>query len=91
MPIPAPRRLVRTPAVSGNGAAVSNAETRSSRSAIGNAEQKTGKEVILAEVRGQRIPLSTDSHGRDLLLIPPGSDGFNPQEMVNTINTLSQH
>ena len=36
---------------------------------------KSGKEVALAFVRGSRIPLSTDSQGRDLLLIPPGSDG----------------
>ena len=34
-----------------------------------NEVSKSGKEVELAEVRGIRISLSTDSQGRDLLLI----------------------
>ena len=71
-PIPAPRRLVRMLAANGNGTDASSAVTRSSSSATENAEPKTGKEVVLAEVRRHLISLSTDSQGRDLLLIPPG-------------------
>ena len=64
---------------------------------------KSGKEVALALVRGSRIPLSSDSQGRDLSLIPPGSDGFSSlnklnslsefsmQGMVDKVNTLPQH
>ena len=55
-----------------------------------NETPKSGKEVVLAEVRGIRISLSTDSQGRDLSLIPPESDGFSMQEIVNKVNTLPQ-
>ena len=64
------------PAASNDGADASNAVIRSSRTANENAVEKSGKEVGLAEVRGLGISLFTDSQGRDLLLILPGSDGF---------------
>ena len=104
-PIPAPRRLVRTPAANGNGADASSAATQSSISATESVEPKTVKEVVLAEVRGIRISLSTDSQGRDLLLIPPGSDRYStpnrfgtpsemntlPQQKSKVLNTLPQY
>ena len=95
-PIPAPRRLVRTSAANKEEAASVGVTKGSSE---GN---KSGKEVELVEVRGIRISLSTDSQGRDLSFIPPGSDGFSPliksstlnefrmQEMVDEGNTLPQ-
>ena len=70
-----------------------SAVTQSPSSATGSAEPKTGKEVVLAEVRRHRISLSTDSQGRDLLLIPPGYDGHSMSNWFgtpNTINTLPQ-
>ena len=54
---------------------------------------KSGKETIIAEVRGFRILLSTDSQGRDLPLIPLGSDGFSIQNLSgirDQMHTLPQ-
>ena len=95
-PIPAPRRLVRMPAATGIEAGAASAVIQSSSSAIENAEPKTGKEVVFAEVRRHHISLSDDSQGRDLSLIPPGSDGhstLNTHSMLNRgnmSNTLPQ-
>lgn len=50
---------------------------------------KSGKEVELAEVRGIRISLSTDSQGRGLPLIPPVSDGFSSLDRFSSLNELS--
>ena len=63
------------PTANGNGTDAPSAGTQSSSSATGNAEPKTGKGVVLAEVRRHRISLSDDSQGRGLSLIPPGSNG----------------
>ena len=57
---------------------------RQSNATMGGQEFKDGSKMV----RGPRISLSTDSQGRDLLLIPPGSDGFGMQEMVDKVNTL---
>ena len=62
------------PVDNGNGAGAAIAMTQSLGSAIESAEPKTGKEVVLAEVRRHRISLSDDSQGRDLSLI--GFDGY---------------
>ena len=104
-PIPAPRRLVRMPAVIENGADVVSAVTQNPSSVIESAELKTGKEVVFAEVRRHRISVSDDSQGRDLSLIPPGFDGLSmltkvgrvntrphlPQQKSATLNTLPQY
>ena len=93
------------PAANGNGADASSAVIQSSSSATEGAEPKTGKEVVLAEVQRHCISLSNDSQGRDLLLIPPGSDGHSmpnrvsmqseintlPQQKSNVLNTLPQY
>ena len=68
---------------------------RDSGSRIENEISKSGKKDAIADVRCFRIPLSTNSHGRDLLLIPPGSDGFgmpnvnSTPNLNNTANTIS--
>ena len=108
-PIPAPRRLVRMPAANSEWAGATNSgAVQSSESENGKEREKSGKEVALGfqgfhisafifSVRGFHVSLSTDSQGRDLLLIPPGSNGFSTQrkssshEMVNDISTLPQY
>ena len=42
-----------------------------------------GKEDVIVDVRGFRIPLSTDSQRRVLSLIPPGSDGFSAPNVLD--------
>ena len=83
--IPAPKRVARlltenreampTRRVAGAGQKL--------ESEIGRSEVKSGKKAAIAEVRGFHIPLSTDSQGRDLLFIPPGSDGFSMKSKFN--------
>ena len=87
-PIPAPRRVVRMPAVNENGADSISMVPQNPSPAIGNAEPKTGKEVVFAEVSRHRISLSDDSQGRDLSLVPPGSDGLGMLTKVSMLNTL---
>ena len=70
-PVPAPRRLIPAPVVSDQGVTTEVAITQNSSSAVADAGPKTGKEVVIAEVRRHRISLSNDSQGRDLSLIPP--------------------
>ena len=53
----------------------SDIRVRSRESWTQDGISKSGKEDAISGVRGFRILLSTDSQGRDLLLIPPGSDG----------------
>ena len=62
-PIPAPRRLVRMPAVDEGVTEVSSTVTPSSSPAVQTVEPKTGREVVFAEVRRHRISLSDDSQG----------------------------
>ena len=87
-PIPAPRRLARMPVVTENRVNAANVVAQSTDSAVGNADPKTGKEVVFAEVRRLRSSLSDDSQGRDLSLIPPGFDGFSMLTKVSMPNTL---
>ena len=54
------------------------------------ADQKTGKEIVHAEVRRHRISLSNDSQGRDLSLIPPGFDGHSMLKSLPQQITLPQ-
>ena len=55
IPIPAPRRLVRMPAVNSDGANVPDEVARNSETGIGQLNEKYGKEIALAEVQGPRI------------------------------------
>ena len=87
-PIPAPRRMIRMPAVGETEDGASSVVTQSSSPAVRTVESKTGKEVVFAEVRRHRISLSNDSQGRVMPLIPPGYDGHS---MLSTLNTLPQY
>ena len=66
-PIPVPRSLVQMPAANEEGArSAMPGAAMSSGERTENKVEKSGKEVVLAEVRGIRISLSTDSQVRDL-------------------------
>ena len=68
-PITAPRRLIGRPTANQEIIGTTDTEVaQSSRSGTNEGVSKSG------EVRGFRISLSTDSKGRNLPLIPPGSD-----------------
>ena len=90
-PIPAPRRLVPMPNSEEQNVVTESAVTQDQGSDVLDAELKSGKEVVIAEVRRHRISLSNDSQGRDLSLIPPGFDGHSTHKlMLREVNTLPQ-
>ena len=75
------------------GGTVDDDVTQGSSSGTDKENLKPRKETAIAEVRGIRISLSTDSQGRDLPLIPPWSDGFgtqNPLSVQGEMFTLPQ-
>ena len=92
--IPTPRRLIGRPTANQEMIGTTEAEVSQSLSSeVVKEVSKSGKETIIAEVRGFRILLSTDSQGRDLPLIPLGSDGFCIQNLSgirDQMHTLPQ-
>ena len=82
--------MARMPASNEEGAGATELGVAvSSEKGIESEKVKSGKEVALALVRGSRIPLSTDSQGRNLLIIPPRSDGFSPLNKSSMLNEFS--
>ena len=76
-----PRRRRRARSIVEVGEAVQNPNDEADTVSL-----KSGKESAIAEVRGFRISLSTDSQGRYLSLIPPGSDGLSTPNMFSMTN-----